>query len=93
MKLQMVATDRYGAICYVDRNSTISILYKIHRKLRETSGKCFRKPEYIEKEDDSRVMLLSILCVAKNRNKFKLTPEVTKVMKQVKMTVRFYLKR
>ena len=73
--------------------TTTSISLKIHRKFRETSGKCFRKPEYIEKEDDSRVMLLSILCVAKSRNKFKLTPEVTKVKKQVKMTVRFYLKR
>ena len=73
--------------------TTISISLKIHRKLRETSGKCFRKPDYIEKEDDSRFMLLSILCVANNRNKFKLTPEVTKVKKQVKMTVRLYLKR
>jgi hypothetical protein len=72
-------------------NTLISL--KLHRKLRETSGKCFRKPEYIEKEDDSRFMLLSILCVAKNRNKFKLTPEVIKFKKQVKMTARFYLKR
>ena len=75
------------------KTTTTLISLKIHRKLRETSGKCFRKPEYIEKEDDSRVMLLSILCVAKNRNKLKLTTEVTKDKKQVKMTVRFYWKR
>jgi len=73
----------------VDRNNIILISLKIHRKYRETSGKCFRKPENIEKEDDSRFMLRSIVCVAKNRNKIKLTPEVTKVKKQVKMTVRF----